>query len=565
MKYIIRTKQDGINQVQILEPVAKNKYNLVWEFELKKDDEPIVLAQFYSDDCFVVINWDAWLRAYKVSTQELIFEKKYNGHISTAAQINQDNTLLYLSTEIDDTKPSLIILSLADFTEKKTFEIENKKVSIRKERFHLLSNRKAAYYFDFEKIDGTWEHGFYLLDGQTGKSETFYLDYPHWNEFLEENLCPVLSPRHNIGVMTCWDKIEVKENENGEIVFPYKIMLFNLSDFKIEKTLTIYDVYKNHLSNYESEHDSKAEILKINDIDDDDFREGFIEYTEILQSFYFCNEAKNLWASFSGGILSKVDLQSGAFTLYGMNSCAGRFNEKGILNDLYFYGKIKAIEGTEIIIEEDAKEYSAKLPLKAGYSSSNIVLFDLIPVNEEINIASELEEARKDFSYTIVSVNNIENDADILHALDQIIILTKDIEKIKAGHYLKFRIKDANNILEEEKFFNKAVSISKAEKKILDILANFISCPSAGSLYYDDETTALAFATLCLLKKDTKHIKTAIKYLSVIDFEHDVFCRKSIIPELLKHHKKYGKSIKNQLGKLNEGYWLEDYNNLSSM
>ena len=64
MKYLIETKQDGGNHVQVLKKHKENHYILAWTFALKGDSEPIVLAEMYNDDCFVIGNWKVICKTY---------------------------------------------------------------------------------------------------------------------------------------------------------------------------------------------------------------------------------------------------------------------------------------------------------------------------------------------------------------------------------------------------------------------------------------------------------------------------------------------------------------------
>ncbi len=64
-----------------------------------------------------------------------------------------------------------------------------------------------------------------------------------------------------------------------------------------------------------------------------------------------------------------------------------------------------------------------------------------------------------------------------------------------------------------------------------------------------------------LVASNAKYIKTAIEYLSVINFEHDVFNREALLSMLReKYHTEFDKQIIEGLSKLPEGEsWLEWY------
>jgi hypothetical protein len=159
MKYLIQTINNGDNQVNVLKKLAENSYSLEWSFTLKKDSEPIILSEMFNKDCFVIANWNAWIRIYSISKKELLFEKKYNASLSSKAIIPDDKTKLYIAYETkDDYKPFIEVISLINFSILTIIELPK---GFKINYFVGGSDNKLLFYYLNRNIsDNTWEHGY---------------------------------------------------------------------------------------------------------------------------------------------------------------------------------------------------------------------------------------------------------------------------------------------------------------------------------------------------------------------------------------------------------------------
>ncbi|MFP4362505.1 MAG: hypothetical protein ACLFR1_01415 [Spirochaetia bacterium] len=82
----------------------------------------------------------------------------------------------------------------------------------------------------------------------------------------------------------------------------------------------------------------------------------------------------------------------------------------------------------------------------------------------------------------------------------------------------------------DEKFFTEAVKLEAAREKIKKVIENFAAYLDAEGLYIHEEATALCYAAHHLALSDPAYIDTALRYFSVIDFEHDVYCQSELNP-----------------------------------
>jgi hypothetical protein len=296
-----------------------------------------------------------------------------------------------------------------------------------------------------------------------------------------------------------------------------------------------------------------SEDLLLKDPDDDNYQDAFGSFIRKLTNLYIDRDSASLWIAFSGGVYRKIDLKNGT-----------RSPVYHIANEMFenqnFHGRLTKTEENEFLIEEHRDRYRVDFPMGDEYNETDIIPVELQKIKENITLSENLEQAREDFGFIIIKINDTDNEKDLSEALDTIVKLTENIGEIKKGDTLKFKIKSKSKTLEEEEFFQRAVLLHGGEKNIKRILKNFSSFADSGLLYYDMETVSFGYAAFHLLIHNYKNIKTIVEYLSAIDFEHDVYCREKIIPELVKLHARHGRTTVKLLSKISDGAWLDVYN-----
>jgi len=461
MNYLIRTTRDGDNQVKVLKKIAENTYNLEWTFTLKGDDEPIILSERFNEDGFIIANWNAWVRIYNISKKELIFEKKCNGDMDSTVIISDDKTKLYIAYSTVDNEPFVEIISLLDFS---TLKIHKLPIFFNIQYFTLGHNNKLMFYdTDENRKDNTWTHAYNILNEKARKIENFPMEYPQWAKFNEKP--PVISTKHNVGIMPLWDNIEVKKEDVNNPLFVFKVMLFNLTDFKVEKIISVRDFTKQQLSNYETTCDEHAEIFQTKNKENEDYKEAVEDFMEQLSSIFFDKVSDSFWVCFRDGIRKNITLN----------------------------GKLLPLIEKKLTKEEPIKIVTSKK--------------DDLALEEENKVVIEVSDLNQERSY--------------LDALDKMIKLTQNIDAIKSGHLLIFRVKDKENYEEEISFFKKAIKVEGAAEKIEAIVTNFINYKEE-YLWLNDETPAITYAILALVRKDKKWIPNYIDFLRCCDLDHEV-------------------------------------------
>ncbi|CAM1340973.1 hypothetical protein [Tenacibaculum amylolyticum] len=548
MKYLIETKRDGGNHVQVLKKHKENHYTLAWTFALKGDSAPIVLAEMYNDDCFVIGNWNGWIRIYSISKKELIFEKNYEGKINTRAQISEDKTKLYVSVGRTMT---MEIISLIDFSILKTIELSEYVES----QFFTLINEEKIIYYEPDSYDDT--HGFYVLNPVSEELKFFPVKYPQWDDLEPFN--PVINVQQNVGVMPLTDDIEIKKNEEGVSVFVLKIMVFDLDTFEITNIIPIRELSVEHLGYKENDNEKIAEELKTKE-DEEEYQEAVAKLiNDHIYSIVF-DDNGSLWISFRGGIVRNVTLEGTLSPLLATESLND--NDSGVFKHPYFHSRIYKVKEDTIILREHSETYKMPYSKEELKSTQKVIAKKVMSTKPyEIIISTEEEQVIEEHKMVVVDVSDVDLELSYIAALDEIIKLTTAIDDIRSGHVLQFRVKNSNGVEDDEVFFNKAIQVKGGEERIVKIIENFVAYKDSARLYSDYEVTALAHAMYALADTSEKHIDLAIQYLGAIDFDHDVFNRESLLQLLKeKYHKEYGDQIVEKLSQLEFGEsWVEDY------
>ncbi len=553
MKYIIKTKNDRVNQVNVLKQTGKDKYSLEWVFDLKKDTEPIVLSEMFNEDCFVIANWNAWIRIYSLSKKDILFEKKYDAGINSIVKISTDKTKLFVSYRTPDYQSVFEVISLTSFSTLKTIELPK---DVQTKHFTLGPKDRILFYYS--DIDINTCHGYHVLDLKDEKLTYFPMKYPQWDQF---EICPpVLSPENNIGIMPLWDDIEIKKNEEGNPLFVLSIMMFDLDRFEMIKHIPVREFSVGQLGCHDSDSNDIAEKIVSCDKEDEEYKEAVAEFiTENLYSIYF-DDNKSFWIGFRGGIVRNISFNGKLSPLFVASSIPYS-TSKGIFNFPMFHSYIDSVKQDAIILTEDEAYYRMAYSQDEVVSDQEIIAKEVLDIKPTVIASEKQNVVVEEMGKVNIEVSNLNLESSYLDALDKIINLTTAIDEIKSGDTLLFRIKDNQRFEEDEIFFKNAVQIAGSAEKIAQIIKNFIAYKGAGRLYCDPEATALAHAVYYLTSTNENYIDLAIQYLSVIDFEHDVFNKERLIPMFRdKYHEKFGKHIVEQLSKLDDGEgWLEGY------
>lgn len=557
-KYKIFVEQEGINHVKVLKSEGNGFVNF-WNFPLKGDDEPIIFKEFYTDSRFAIINWDGWIRLFDANIQTTLVDHKLNGKINSRAVFSLDKSKLYVTYTDDSSNHHLAILNLNNY-EIDTLTLPNihqKLMEIRKDGCLLF------YKHDWETIEDkkVFKHFYSVLNLDDLKINQFELAFAPQFSFGEFK--PVIDIENNRAILPVYDDVPHKTNASGEIVFEYRIALFDLDTFDITHVLSVRDFPKNQLGYYESDGEEMAELFLGTDRNK--------EYTNIQRDFFenltSIKVVKDgMWLCWRGGIIRKIDSDFNLSPLLVTDSLPNN-TIKGMFKHAYFDSHLYHIDDTTIVLAAAKDLYKTSIPT---FDTANIVTPIPLPLertslDELYNLTyskENLKEIKLRDSIQI-TVTDLSTEAGIIDALTQLETIVTDLKAAGIGHTLLLIFNDTKETtLQEPEFFAKAAAI--APERIQAILEKAMAHNSIRFIYRNEEESVLCHAVAELAKNGAAYVDTIIKYLNAIDEpDYDEFVRENIIQYLEKTYsvevmKKKTKAFSPELGEWYELY-REEY------
>lgn len=552
--YKILIEQEGVNHVMIFKGEG-NGYVNDWNFPLKGDDEPIVFSKFYTPTKFAVVNWDGWVRAYDASTKEHLLDYKLNGKVNTSAILSLDKSKLYVAFSQDSNQRYLAIFDLDSFQVEVLElpdDIYGNSLDIRKDDNLLF------YKHDWERVNGikTYKHFYSMLDLNTRTIEQFELPYAPQFSFGEFK--PVIDTANNRVIMPAYEDVVTKANALDEVLFEFRIIMFDLNTFVRTNLVSVRDFSKNQLgcSLYECE---QMATLFLASERNKDYTNALREYYENLTTIKVVSDG--IWLCWRSGILRKI---SSDFSLSPLLVTSSRSNssEKGMFKDAYFHSHLYHIDSLSIILAEHTDFYKTAMPNLDHSDIETPIALELEKTSlEEIyqmSYSVEKSQEIKKRDQIQIEVEDLSVDESIISALSQIEKIVSDINASGMGSILIFTINDAKGqTWQEPDFFAKAIVC--APEGIKTIIEKFILYPKAKYLYRNEEETALCYAVFELAKKGEAYLEITFQYLSAIDMDHDVFNRENLIPYLEETYTT--KELKQKMKSVSKALyeWYSDY------
>ncbi|MFW6212905.1 MAG: hypothetical protein ACOC8L_08380 [Spirochaetota bacterium] len=524
-EYALEVKQDPVNSVAVYRQGAGAR-ELVWVADLDGDDEPVVLCEFYAPEQFVVMNWEGWLRAFDVSTREKIFEHDFEADLDSKAAISADGARLYVAANQDYKAPKLTVFSLPELELVAVHELPAdtgfEQLAIRKDGSVLLYGK---HHVRTESGDTQWSHGYTVVDPETGAVDWFTLASPPRDMFYEGT--PSLDLRRGLGAVVNWDNVEVVREAEGSPRFVQKINLFDLDRFALVRTIAVREFEISQLTAFEASDAEAAE-------------EALTTFNENLYSIVFCDSDDAIWLAWRTGVFRRVGLDGSARSPLLVVTSGHSFAsaEPFAARTLHTYLEEVRPNSLEVSVYDDRFQIDlTNIDLGSSEPVIEVALEPLADAPPAV-VPDDLEQQLRDSGYVVVPTSDVEQDDGILAAIEQIEQLTEDIGSIRRAHQLAFRIRDQKGReLEDEELFSRAAEIDEARPRVQAIIEHFVSYPDAEELYIHEEATALCYAAHFLGQADPAYIGSALRYLSVIDYEHDVYCQESMIPGMLEHYR----------------------------
>lgn len=557
-KYKFFTEQEGVNHVKVFK-ASDNDYVNYWNFPLSGDDNPIIFKEFYTESRFAIVNWDGWIRLYDASIKTTLVDHKLNGRINSSAVFSLDKSKLYVAYRDDNSGQNhLAILDLHNY------EIETLSLpDIYKGALEIRKDGCLLFYkHDWKRIDDKkiYKHFYSVLNLETKKLDQFELPFaPQYSFNLFK---PVTDMENNRVIMPLYDDVTNKKNASDEVVFEYRIALFDLNTFDIIHILSVRDFPTNQLRYYESTGEEMAELFMGSDRNDD-YTDMQREFLENLNTIHIVKDG--MWLCWRGGIVRKINSDFTLSPLLVTNSMPNGLPED-LFSQGHFHSHLYRADNTNLVLT-DGKYYKAMMPNLDGVDSQTPVplMLESTDLDELYNLTYSKENLKEiELRDSVqIKVTDLSTKEGIINALTQIETTASDLKAAGIGNILLFTFSDAKETtLQEPEFFAKATTI--APEFVQSILEKLMANNSIKYIYRNEEDAVLCHAVSELAKKGEAYLDTIIKYLSAIeDPDYNEFIRENVIQYLEETYsveviKEKTKAVSPQLGEWYE-YYREEY------
>ncbi|MGB5988304.1 MAG: hypothetical protein WBG43_00975 [Marinifilaceae bacterium] len=508
-----------------------NVYETFWTLELKGDSERIVLSEVYNGKLYIV-NWDAWLRVYDIETKELVHDRKFGGRISSDAKISKKRNALVLFYSCDKYRCDYInIIDLDDLYNVKSLSIDDHESS---DTLVLGIGEQILFYSSKRnRRSNEWKHAYKLVNDETGDLEYFELEDPQRDKY--DLKPPFANIEEGIAVYPSWDNLEINIDKNGLKTVPFFVRIVDLYSFKEIDKVKLLDFPIFEMCSKYDDVSELEEIIKNEDLDSDEYEKMLKDFYRNLNTVLFDKNTDRIWFCFRGGFVVNMDYKGNCSAVI---TPASKGDSSKARFDSYFHSELKYVDKSGVILSDYTHLYRMKFTRDEIFLGERNIIKPLIHLpytkfitsNEDADLISNVGKF-------LVEVDDITKDECLLEALQIIYSNIRNYKDISAGSNLIIRLKDkSGNYMEEKEFFEKAVKIEDGPPKIYDILDIFIPQDGSDYLYYDSETTALGYAMHALVMHDSWFLPLAKKYIANVDFEHDVFNREILIPDILSSY-----------------------------
>ncbi len=537
--YRLFIEEDGGIKVKVAKEVEPLKYEVIWMFGLDGKDEPVILNEFYTPGKFLVMDWNGHLRAYDADKKKKIFERDFEADLDCRGIVSQDGGKLYISHSHDYKDHTLTVYSLEDFSIIAEHVLPQ---PINLEWFKERTDGKLLYYYHDWKYKGEekiYTHGYQVIDPVTGKNKHFALPFPPKEMF--EKKVPVIDKKQNIGIMQDWDNIEIKTGPDGDPRFIEKLVFFDLDNFQILRIVPVREYRANQIDCFEKARIKHASAL-MKGPGDDKYNEAMKTLMENLNTIHVNENEDSFWLCWRAGVLRKVAIDGSYISpMFVVSKLPGYGSDLRPFEFTTFHSHLEEVHEDHLVLSGHSDHLIFPIKGLDFGSSEEYIPIELLPFPEEkkikIIVPGELKKREKELGKVVIAVEDLDEKESVLDGLDQMVNLTKDIASIRDGWKLVFLVKDKKGKnQDDEEFFKKAVKIEGAPEKIREVIENFIQYPDAEELYIHEEATALCYAAENLALHDPKYIDTTLQYLAVMDFEHDVYCSETLIPNLIEKY-----------------------------
>jgi len=321
----------------------------------------MVFSQFYTEDCFLLMNRSGSLWAFNIKTKEQLYHKKVVGSFFRGnAILSEDKKILYVFSNEENPHTSkhdqhIHYLSLEDFS-----IVRSIKIPITKRGFHHFEKYKnhfLFYYNGFKKYgEGKkYYHHYDLIDIETGVHTQKKM--PHPPLVGSKYFNPIMDFVNGKGIMPHYGELE----REGEKIY-LKIMIFDLDSFEVERIIPVrlYKLADFKISNY-----SRFTEFLLGSPESFSHQRAFREFTGMIKLIMVDEQRACVWLQFQKPKSSeikyrRVGYDSTMSVLY--NVTIPKFEKEGFATKKHITN-IHAIKEGRLLIHGDFinKEYGLQM------------------------------------------------------------------------------------------------------------------------------------------------------------------------------------------------------------
>ncbi len=508
---IIATTPGGCDYVELWETKDDQTGSLAWKFMPRKNNPALILARVINEQHLITVDETARVGVYDISSRKEITSKEFYSQVPAGAVLDKTESLLLIALRPEhDSSRCLLAIDIW------TLEILNRVQlpdNILLTGLKVISDEEVVFYSPSGSIGGPdVRDGLLRVNFRYNTRLSQYFSSSPTGRF---NIPPMaVCPDKNVGIRPCYERIEIIK-ESGEKRYLAKAILFELDTCKVIRKITLREFHPGHV--FEDDDPDTALSYLESPAASEEQIEARDEFLERIDSFTFCHAEDAFWVGFQHGTIRKIspegDYLSPLIAHPGDPTCSTD-------DPLYPTGfdNPVSITADDRYVTFGVPSVTFDLSKTDFQSGSDLII--LSPAEILTPLTDTGPETEKEFSWTVVGMENPEDETSFQTALAQLVDLTENIDKIRDGNLLRFRFHSRQGDLSEAEFFNIAGSISEC----LPAMSRFIQhlCDYEAPLWYDTELPAGFYAVQSLAFADEKQLKLLVAYLgSVVDGKYE--------------------------------------------
>ena len=494
----------GCGYVELWQTGGDQSGTLVWKFMPRKNNPALILVRIINGQHLITVDEAARVGVYDIADRQEIASKEFHSRVPAGAVLEQTEGLLLLALQAaQDSNRSLLVI------DPRTLEIHNRVQlpdNILLTGLKVSHDEEVVFYFPTGSISSPdVRDGLLRVNFRYNTRLSQYFSSSPTGRFSVPPMA--VCPDRNVGIRPCYERIEIIQ-EAGEKRYLAKAILFELDTCKVIRKITLREFQPGHVFE-DDDPDTALSYLEAPAASEEQI-EVRDEFLERIDSFAFCHGEDAFWVGFQHGTIRKISLAGDYLSPLIGHPGDPACTPEDIFHPTGFDNPVSITDGNRITFGVPSVTFDpSKLDLQ---SDSELII--LSPAEILAPFIDTGPESEKQFSWTIVWMDNPEDESSFQTALEQLVHLTGNIDEIRDGNLLRFKFCSRQGDLSEEEFFNITGGISGS----LPAMNRFIQhlCDFEDSLWYDSELPAGFYAIRTLVLADENQLRLLGNYLGSV-------------------------------------------------